>query len=78
MEYPITEPQLRVLRKLNYLTLKDFMPPTIAELSEASGFKGAGAVVCHLKALEKKGYIKKKAGISRGLLLTEKGKEEVQ
>jgi repressor LexA len=44
-------------------------PPTIEEIGDACQIKWPTAVVDHLQALEKKGYIERIPGISRGIKL---------
>ncbi|MDG2019773.1 MAG: transcriptional repressor LexA [SAR86 cluster bacterium] len=45
-------------------------PPTRAEISKKLGFKSANAAEQHLRAIEKKGYIKILSGASRGIVLS--------
>jgi len=45
-------------------------PPTRAEISKELGFKSANAAEQHLRAIEKKGYIKILSGASRGIVLS--------
>ena len=54
----------------SYITDYGF-PPTRAEISKVLGFKSANAAEQHLRAIEKKGYLKILAGASRGIVLTE-------
>jgi len=51
---------------VNEITAKG-IPPTIDEIRQEFSFKSPTAVNDHLKALEKKGYIKKHAYTSRGI-----------
>ena len=46
-------------------------PPTRADISKELGFKSANAAEQHLRAIEKKGYIKILSGASRGIVLNE-------
>ena len=46
-------------------------PPTRADISKELGFKSANAAEQHLRAIEKKGYIKILSGASRGIVLSE-------
>ena len=46
-------------------------PPTRAEISKLLGFKSANAAEQHLRAIEKKGFIKILSGASRGIILNE-------
>jgi repressor LexA len=45
-------------------------PPTRADISKELGFKSANAAEQHLRAIEKKGYIKILSGASRGIVLS--------
>ena len=44
-------------------------PPTVREIGKRFGIGNPNGVVCHLKALVRKGRIKRVAGISRGILV---------
>jgi repressor LexA len=48
------------------------MPPTIREIGEEMGFKSTGTVRDYLKALIRKGLVKKMDNKSRGIELTER------
>jgi repressor LexA len=48
------------------------MPPTLADMMDEFGFKSTNSVRGHLRLIQKKGYIVCKAGMARGLYLTEK------
>ena len=41
--------------------------PTVREIAAGIGVSSPNGVVCHLKALEKKGLIRRRAKISRGI-----------
>ena len=41
--------------------------PTIRFLGDAMKIKSTNGVVCHLQALEKKGYIRRKKKLARGI-----------
>lgn len=45
--------------------------PSIAEMQEQFGFASPNAVAGHLKALERKGLLRREANTARGLVLTE-------
>lgn len=45
------------------------IPPTVREICQATGFKSTSTVHAHLNSLEKLGYITKKAGLTRAVLL---------
>ena len=48
-------------------------PPTLREIGTHLGVSGTLGVMKHLDALERKGYIRKTAGSSRGIMLTGHG-----
>jgi len=52
-------------------------PPTRADISKELGFKSANAAEQHLRAIEKKGYIKILSGASRGIVLSEEEKKGI-
>jgi repressor LexA len=45
------------------------IPPTLNEIGTAFGLSSASGVADHLNALERKGYIRRRPGISRGIEL---------
>jgi repressor LexA len=45
--------------------------PTIREIAAAMGIASVNGVQGHLDALEKKGVLRRKPGIARGVILTE-------
>ncbi|MDE7390137.1 MAG: transcriptional repressor LexA [Lachnospiraceae bacterium] len=48
---------------------KEGIPPTVREICKATGFKSTSTVHCHLKSLEKLGYIDRKEGLTRAILI---------
>ncbi|MFZ2863632.1 MAG: transcriptional repressor LexA [Ignavibacteriaceae bacterium] len=46
------------------------IPPTLADIANYFGYSNRATVQQHLKAIEKKGYIKKNPKLSRGIELT--------
>ena len=52
-------------------------PPTRADISKALGFKSPNAAEEHLRAIEKKGFIKILSGASRGIVLNEANNDEI-
>ena len=44
-------------------------PPTIREIGEHFGLRSTGSVRDHLRALERKGYVKRRSHLSRGIAL---------
>ena len=46
------------------------IPPTLADIAKFFGYNNRSTAQQHLQAIEKKGYIRKNPGLSRGLELT--------
>ena len=46
------------------------IPPTVREIGTRFGIRSPNGVMCHLKALEKKGVIERHAHLSRAIRLT--------
>ena len=47
------------------------IPPSLTEIADAFGLNSASGVADHLRALERKGYIHRRPGVSRGIELTD-------
>lgn len=52
--------------------------PTIREIANEMGFASPNGVMCHLRALEKKGLINRTSNQSRSIVLTEEVNEEIK
>jgi repressor LexA len=73
---PLTKRQKQVLRFIRRKIIQG-IPPTRREISAGGlGSDNPSASASYLEALEKKGYIKRSPRISRGIRLTELGKEQ--
>jgi repressor LexA len=58
--------------------ISDFgFPPTRADIANKLGFKSPNAAEQHLRAIEKKGFIKILSGASRGIVLSESENSEI-
>ena len=58
--------------------ISDFgFPPTRADIANKLGFKSPNAAEQHLRAIEKKGFIKILSGASRGIVLSESENNEI-
>ena len=58
--------------------ISDFgFPPTRVDISKALGFKSPNAAEEHLRAIERKGFIKILSGASRGIVLNEANNDEI-
>lgn len=68
---PETEPLPLTDRQRHFLDLlrahSRVYGPTVRELMAASGIASPNGVACHLKALEKKGYVKRTPGKARAI-----------
>jgi repressor LexA len=67
MSRPLTGRQRDVLDFLVERIVEKGYPPTIREVGEHFGLRSTRGVVDHLKALERKGYIERRAGTSRAI-----------
>ena len=67
----ITPKQRKVLEFIRHKITKENIPPTIREIAGALGFSSTGTVRDYLKALEKKGYIKRGNKKSRAIALAQ-------
>lgn len=67
MSRGITERQRSVLRFIQDFIAKERFPPTLREIGNNFGMKSTNGVNDHLVALEKKGYIRRRSDISRGI-----------
>ncbi|MFQ5650453.1 MAG: transcriptional repressor LexA [bacterium] len=65
---PLTEKQKNVLRLIAEKVNQAGFPPTLQELADELGVASKNAVLKHLDALERKGYIgKREGGAARGI-----------
>ena len=63
----LTEKQLEVLQLIYNYSKEYSYPPTIQELAMDMGVKSKNAIVKHLDALQRKGYISKDSSTARGI-----------
>lgn len=68
----LTERQQKVYELIRRLILERGYGPTVREIGEQFGIKSPNGVMCHLRALEKKGLIRRSPNKSRAIELTEK------
>ncbi|KAA5539856.1 transcriptional repressor LexA [Roseiconus nitratireducens] len=68
---PLTDRQRRVYELIRELILNRGYGPTVREIGEAFGIKSPNGVMCHLRALERKGLIRRSPNKSRAIELTE-------
>ena len=68
----LTKRQLEILDLIHTSIDENGMPPTRSEIADNLGFKSLNAAEDHLKALEKKEFIKLIPGVSRGIKVLKK------
>ena len=69
--HPLTIQQRKVLMFIQE-RIKENMPPTIREIAGYMGFSSTGTVRDYLNALQRKGYLKRAAKLSRAIELSQK------
>ena len=68
----LTERQETILEFISTFLEKRKIPPTVREIQGHFRFKSTNAVAEHLAQLERKGYLKRHHGLSRGIELVSK------
>ena len=71
MANQLTEKQQQVYDMLRDLIVKRGYGPTVCEIGEHFGIKSPNGVMCHLRALERKGLITRSPNKSRAIELTQ-------
>lgn len=74
MLFELTARQREVLDFIKERIASRGAPPTVREIMDFIGSTSPNGVVCHLKALEKKGYIEREWKQARSIQLTDKAK----
>lgn len=59
-----------------YLLICDYIrtknrPPTFQEMADRMGIRSKNGITTHLAAMESKGYIRREAGVTRGLIVVD-------
>ncbi len=72
----LTPRQREIYEFLKNLILNRGYGPTVREIGYEFGIRSPNGVMCHLKALEKKGLITREAHMSRAIQLTEKPRRQ--
>lgn len=62
---PLTDRQREVLEFIRANSA--YYGPAIREIAERFRFRSPNGVVCHLDALERKGYIRRRRNVARGI-----------
>lgn len=78
MALKLTARQSQILDIIRHSIQHSGRPPTRAEIAAQLGFRSANAAEDHLRALERKGYIRLSAGTSRGIQLTGQAQAQAQ
>ncbi len=73
----LTKRQEEILNLIKKHIFEFGFPPTRADIAKSLGFKSPNAAEQHLRAIEKKGFIKILTGASRGIVLNETNSEEI-
>ena len=73
----LTKRQQEILNLIRNHILDFGFPPTRADIAKTLGFKSPNAAEQHLRAIEKKGFIKILSGASRGIVLNDLDSDEI-
>lgn len=66
----ITDRQQQVLNIINDYIERAGCPPTLREIARSLGVNGTLGIMKHLKALEQKGFLSRREGSSRGIVMS--------
>lgn len=70
MTTDLTDRQRAILTFISDSIRDEGYPPTVREIRKAFAYKSLNAVICHLEAIESKGYIKRVKGSPRAITVT--------
>ena len=73
----LTKRQEEILNLIKAHILDLGFPPTRADIARSLGFKSPNAAEQHLRAIEKKGFIKILSGASRGIVLNDNENDQI-
>lgn len=65
----LTEKQQTIYTFIKQEITQQRLSPTVREIGEQFGIRSSNGVMCHLRALERKGWIKRDHYLSRGITL---------
>ncbi|WP_339730078.1 hypothetical protein [uncultured Gimesia sp.] len=65
----LTEKQHAIYSFIRQEITQQRLSPTVREIGEQFGIRSSNGVMCHLRALERKGWIKRDHYLSRGITL---------
>lgn len=73
MNAPPTDKQRSILRFITTFIRRNGYPPSIVEIGREFGIRSTNGVNDHLRALERKGLLRRAPVIARGLAVTKRG-----
>jgi len=73
-----TKREIDILRMINNHIEKYGFPPTRSEICKYFDFTSSNSASCFVNSLAKKDYLTLYTEVSRGLQITEKGKQELE
>ena len=77
LQEKLTKRQLTIFNFIRKMIEGRGYGPTIREIAEEMDYRSPNGVMCHLRALEKKGLINRTSNRSRSIVLTEEAVEEL-
>ncbi len=78
LQEQLTQRQQTIFDFIHHRIEEDGFGPTIREIADEMGFSSPNGVMCHLKALEKKGLISRSSNKSRSIVLTQQVEDEIK
>ena len=73
---PLTKRQALILAFIRDFTTRNPYPPTVREITRGCNLSSTSVANYNLLCLKEKGYLTRVPSISRGIVLTERGKRE--
>jgi repressor LexA len=71
MKTELTDQQARVLAFIKTYIAKNGFPPSVRDIGKGMGITSPNGVTCHMKALIRKGHLKRVKGAARGLVIVD-------
>ena len=69
MKQQLTNRQAEVLEHIKQFIAKNGYPPSTRDVMELAGISSPNGAVCHLRALEAKGHIRRNERIARSIVV---------
>jgi repressor LexA len=70
---PLTARQAEILSFVVDFIARTGQPPTVREIGRHFGIRSVNGVVCHLRALERRGVIRREPTMPRGIVVLQPG-----